>query len=116
MTAALVVSDNRCFDYGMFDPVKAQTLRNRAAFIRNLRSSHIAAVVDAGRELIAVKDQLEHGQFSDWLQAECGFSLRTAENYMLASRFIADKNANIAFLSLQPTTVYKLAARGTPPE
>lgn len=115
-STALVASHNRPFDYAVFDPDKAHALRERAASIRKLRSNHIAAVVDAGRELIAVKEQLDHGQFSDWLQAECGFSLRTAENYMTASRFVDGKIANIAFLGLQPSTVYKLAAKGAPPD
>jgi hypothetical protein len=54
---------------------------------------------------------LGHGQFVQWLESECGFSLRSARNYMRASEFAADKNATIA--RLPPATLYRLSAKNT---
>jgi hypothetical protein len=38
------------------------------------------AIIDVGPRLQAVKDlKLDHGQFGDWVEAECGFTLRSCE-------------------------------------
>ena len=102
------------FDYNGVPAVTAAALRAEASRIRKLVKATTASIIEAGRALIAVKEQLDHGQFSDWVDAECGFSLRTAENYIRACQFAEGKNATVALLS--PATVYRLAAKSTPPE
>jgi hypothetical protein len=112
----VLVPNNDSFDYGPLDAFAAQMLRDRACRIRKMVNNHVAAVIEAGRDLLDVKEKLEHGQFGEWVQAECGFSLGTAENYMRAAKFVEGKISTVAILQLQPATVYRLAAKSTPPE
>src|SRR5262249_5202495 len=72
------------------------------------------AVIEIGRELISIKGQLEHGQFTEWVEIECGFSLRSAENYMRAAAFAVGKSETVSLL--RPATAYRLAAKSAPPE
>jgi hypothetical protein len=108
--------NNHLFDYGPLDPLAAQMLRDRACRIRKMVNNHVAAVIEAGRDLLDVKEKLDYRQFGEWVQAECGFSLGTAENYMRAAKLVEGKISTVAILQLQPATIYRLAAKSTPPE
>jgi Protein of unknown function (DUF3102) len=109
------VPENDHFDYGGFPADVAAALKMQACNIRKLANNSMSAIITAGQELLRVKDQLDHGQFGPWVQSECGFSLSTAENFMRASNLISGQNRNcVAILQLQPSTVYRLAAKGTP--
>jgi Protein of unknown function (DUF3102) len=102
------------FDYASLAANKAEFLRNGATRIRQGVKSTVEAICDIGVQLCRAKQMLGHGQFVQWVESECGFSLRSAQNYMRASEFAADKNATIA--RLPPATVYRLSAKNTPPE
>jgi hypothetical protein len=81
--------------------------------MKSATTAMIQAIVETGRDLIAVKQHLEHGQFGEWVQAECGFTLRTAQNYMkVACTFAELKCETISHLQL--STVYELSAKTTP--
>jgi hypothetical protein len=67
-----------------------------------------AAIIAIGRALIEVKKILRHGAFGTWVKSNCGFSLRSAQNYMRAAR-LADKNATVALLPLG--TSYRMTGR-----
>lgn len=58
----------------------------------------VEAACEIGRLLIARKDELEHGQFMPWIEAECDFSHSTAKVYMNAAR---QKDSGLAFSSLR---------------
>jgi hypothetical protein len=48
------------------------------------------AIIDVGLRLQAVKDlKLDHGQFGDWVEAECGF-MRRGKTGVLAPHFLHD--------------------------
>lgn len=104
------------YDYTAFPPKRAEALRNYALRIRTQVAATTAGIIQIGRDLSAIKQQLEHGQFCAWVQAECGFTVRSAENYIRAHEFAdgCGKYETVSLLS--PTTVYKLAAKSTPPE
>jgi hypothetical protein len=102
------------FDYASLEPDDAAFLRGRAASIRQEVKSTVEAVYQIGVDLYGAKLRLGHGQFIEWVEAECGFSLRTAQNYVRASAFAADKFATVA--NLPPATVYRLSAKSAPPE
>jgi hypothetical protein len=102
------------FDYNGLPAVKAAALRAEASRIRKLLKATVPTIIEVGRSLIEVKAQLDHGKFGDWVDAECGFSLSSAENYMRVAERFGDKIGTVANLS--PTTVYRLAAKSTPPE
>jgi Protein of unknown function (DUF3102) len=102
------------FNYDTLPAATAASLRKQAARIREGVKTTTAAIIEVGRDLIAAKQDLEHSQFCEWVEAECVFSMRSAQNYMRAAEFAEGKNATIAFL--QPATVYKLSAKSAPPE
>jgi hypothetical protein len=101
------------FTYDIVPAVTAAALRAEASRIRKLVNTTTAAIIEIGCALISVKQSLEHGQFSEWVQAECGFGLRTAENYIRASQFAEGKTKCVSLLN--PATVYRLAAKSAPP-
>lgn len=102
------------FDYGQLAPDIADALRSQASRIRTLVRNTTAIIIEIGNDLLAVKEAIDHGKFGAWIEAECGFSIRTAENYIRAAEFAEGKNETIALLN--PATVYRLAAKSTPAE
>jgi hypothetical protein len=113
MTAGIPRIRADSFDYGAIAPGIAAKLQAQATRIRARITKSTKDIVEIGRELLAVKQQLEHGQFLLWVEAEIGISARSAQHYMDAAR-LAEKSATVAYL--QPATVYRLAAKSVPPE
>jgi hypothetical protein len=109
-----ILPTSASFDYDGIPSVAATTLRSQAVRIRKLVKTTMATVIEAGKELISVKQSLRHGKFGEWVEVECGFSLGTAENYIRAARFAEGKIATVTNMS--PATVYRLAAKSTPPD
>jgi hypothetical protein len=104
----------RGFDYGSLPPEIADALREQTARIRHQVKATATAIVWIGRDLTAVKQMLGHGQFVRWVESECGFSGRSAQNYMRTAEFLEGKSATIALLPL--ATLYRLSAKNAPPE
>lgn len=48
-------------------------------------STAIHHAIEAGRLLIEVKAQLQHGAFGQWVERDCGIGYRTARRYMQAA-------------------------------
>jgi hypothetical protein len=69
-------------------------------------------IIDTGCDLQIVKNQLRHGPFLAWIDAEFGMTARSAQRYMLVAEFAAGKNDIVSHLS--PTVAYQLAAPSTP--
>jgi hypothetical protein len=113
-TVAAIPVKVASFDYTSLAPNDAAFLRGRAASIRQAVKLTMEAVYQIGVELWWAKLKLRHGQFIEWVESECGFSLRTAENYVRASVFAADRLATVA--NLPPAAVYRLSAKSAPPE
>jgi hypothetical protein len=110
MTSILIPS----FRYDHLPPELAKAAREAADRIRARVRTATAAIIQVGGDLIAVKRQLDHGEFTKWVEIECGFGLRTAQNYMRVAAFATGKSETVSLL--RPATVYRLAAPGTPPE
>jgi hypothetical protein len=98
-------ADRRDFDYGTLTTEHADAARSAA---KRIQARAAAAVLDTGRDLIAIKSLLEHGQFGDWLRAEFGMSIRSAQDFMRASALADEKYATVAFL---PASVVLQIAR-----
>jgi hypothetical protein len=110
---AIVVHDagvSGSFDYRSLSAEDAQVVRACGARIRTEMKTTADAVIAIGRELIAVKKSLPHGSFEAWVESECGFSVRSAQNYMRVARHAA-KNATVAHLPL--ATSYRMTGRRT---
>lgn len=102
------------FDYSPLEAKVAEKVRSAAEAIRQQLQNTLVSAIKIGQELLAVKETLEHGQFLPWLQAEFGWSQRTAYNFMsVAERF---EVARIANLQIPPTAAYLLAGPSVPDE
>jgi hypothetical protein len=85
-------------------------LAAHAVSIRAKVSKGMEHVFDAGRELIAVKKKMPHGQFTQWVEREIGVTARCARNWMAAAALGKTETVSV----LAPTTVYQLAALPKP--
>lgn len=76
--------------------------------IRRHVSNLVTDVAEIGALLIVIKNELEHGAYKKWLDAEVRWSIRTAQNYMNVARNIGGKCETVSRLPLR--IVYELAA------
>jgi hypothetical protein len=102
------------FDYAALPPADAEDLRDRAGRLRSLFKKHTADIVVIGRDLIAVKDRLAHGQFENWIERELGVGTRAAQYYMSVAKFTEGKDEHVSLLP--PTSLRILAAKSAPQE
>jgi hypothetical protein len=94
------------FDYEALPPNVASVLLERRNEIRAGVKKTTEAVIAIGRNLIDAKKMLGHGRFIEWVEIECGFCTRTAQNYMAITRV----SSKYAFVSHLPVgTVLRLA-------
>jgi hypothetical protein len=100
------------FDYATFDPDTRRLLRERAEQIRGLERKTASSIVEIGKYLTEAKEQLRHGQFLQWIDAEFRWRQRTAENYMAV--YARCKSANFADLHIDPSALCLIARPSTP--
>jgi hypothetical protein len=101
------------FDYGDVLPELATRLRAQAERIRGRIRKSTEEIIDIGRDLLAVKDELERGAFICWVETEVGINRRTAQAYISAAK-LYEKSATVALFP--PATVYRLASKSAPAE
>lgn len=82
------------------------------AAVKRIRERNQKYLIETGRDLLAMKERLGHGDFGPWLQSEFTMNERTAQNYMRVALEFGDKPEIVSLLP--PTTVYALAAPSTP--
>jgi hypothetical protein len=112
----VTVPDNDRFNYRTLEPDLAEKLQQQAERIRQRIGKTTEAIIEIGRDLLAVKQSLGHGHFVTWVETEVGISKRTAQVYMAAARF-ADGNGKSAIVALlPPTTLHRLTAKSAPEE
>ena len=100
------------FDYAVL-PVDVALKAQLAANSIKLRLKRtVEDIIEIGRELTAVKDELPHGQFLPWIAAEFEMSERTAYNFMDVAGKFGDKVATVA--SFSSKVLYALSAPSTP--
>ena len=100
------------FDYSGLAPEVAAEARAVADRVRASHQRTVVAIIEMGRDLLAVKAGLGHGRFGQWLEAEFGGVARTAQNYMRAAQSFGGNSAIVSHLP--PATLYALAAPSTP--
>ena len=99
------------FDYAALPVDAALTARAAAERIKLRLKRTVEDIIEIGRELTAVKDELPHGQFLPWIAAEFEMSEDTATNFMnVCSRF----GEIPKFSEFKPSVLYLLAAPKTP--
>lgn len=92
--------------------ISVAELRESAARIRLLRQKATEHAIDIGRELLRIKASLPHGAFVKWVQKECEFKIRTAQDLMKLAR-AADVDGQPAAL-LMPSTLRLFMSKNTP--
>jgi hypothetical protein len=102
----------RAFAYGLLESEVADAAQAAAVRIRTKCRTGQTIMFEIGRELLNLKCRLPHGAFSDWIEAEFGWSNRTALNYMQAARLYAE-NATVA--DLPPKLIYELRGNSSRP-
>ena len=102
------------FDYNALAPDAAATLREQARHLRALVTKTTTDMIEIGRDLMSVKNKLKHGQFTSWVEAEIGISVRTAQGYMRLAILAEGKSATVSLLP--SSTARMLAAKAAPPD
>ena len=97
------------FDYSVMDAAVADEMRDAAARVRRRM---VAASRDVGRDLIVIKDRVEHGQFVAWVENECRLNIRTAQRLMQAAGLVSKCDK----LSYLPQATLELLTAGATPE
>ena len=89
---------------------------DRAQRIRDLVGVARTCIIEIGRELIAAKAEVSHGEWLPWLDREFGWSQQTASNYMrVAEAFKLPSLGNSGGLTIDATALYALSAPDVPP-
>jgi hypothetical protein len=97
------------FDYGSVPSSVATFLKKQADKIQRTAAK---SIIDIGKDLVAAKHYLSHGQFLGWIEAEVGIPARTAQAYMQVAQWITGKSVRVAHLP--PSVLYVLSAPSTP--
>jgi Protein of unknown function (DUF3102) len=91
----------------------AASLAEHAVEIRRLHKRRVDDLVEIGRRLTECQKLVQHGDWLDWLDAEFGWSHRSALNFMRVYG-LASKSENFSDLNLPISALYLLAAPSTP--
>jgi phage N-6-adenine-methyltransferase len=106
------MSNQLAFGYQALDTETRIIVQQRTSEIKTLMRRTAQDIIDIGQKLIEVKARLGYGNFGAWLQAEFGWSDRTARQFMMVSEQF--KSENFADLNFAPSALYLLASPSTP--
>jgi len=86
------------FDYSGLTANASELAKRAAAKIQQHQRRTSLEIIEIGTDLIKVKGALEHGHFIAWLEAEFGWTDRTARNYMRAALVFGAKSETVSVL------------------
>ena len=101
------------FDYTGLEPAPRQLAARSARAIATQLARSTKSVIDMGRRLIAVREQLDNRQWQAWLRSEFRWSRSVASNYMRVAEKFGDLNVVTRF---QPSALYALARKYVSPK
>lgn len=104
------------FNYDLLEGEAAEQARSSAERIREKVKRTIEDIIEVGKELLAVKEVVGHGNFGAWLRAEFGWTDRTARNFMAVAEQFGPKTETLSEMKIDPTAAYLLAAPSAPDE
>jgi len=110
-----LVGDKPTFNYEALEAETRIVVQQRTNEIRDRMRRAAQDIVEIGERLADVRDRLDDGAFSTWLQAEFAWSRRTAYNCIAVYEQLG-KRANFAQTSIAASALYLLAAATTPDE
>ncbi|WP_169247993.1 DUF3102 domain-containing protein [Candidatus Competibacter phosphatis] len=101
------------FDYEVLPVEIAVKSRAAAERIKLRLKRTVEDIIEIGRELMAIKAELPHGQFLPWIAAEFEMSRQTADNFTSVYERFGNGKLPI-FSSFKPSILYALSAPSTP--
>lgn len=102
------------FDYAVVPEASRELVKSKTIETKILVRQTAHGIIEIGKNLIEVKQAIGHGNWLPWLDAEFGFSERSAQNFMnVADKF---KSATVSDLDFAPKALYLLAQNSTPDE
>ncbi len=102
------------YDYNQLPTEHREIIRRSARIIKPLLKRTAEDIFIIGGELRAVKEMLQHGRYTEWLEVEFGLSERMAQHFVNVRERLGPKSEK--FSVLPPSTLYLLAAPSTPDE
>lgn len=100
------------FDYSSLDEAKRVRIQVKTESIKGRLKRTAEDIIAIGQDLIDVKNDLDHGEFQNWLKAEFDMTDRQARRFMeVASRFGTKSDI---MSDLTPTILYLIASPSTP--
>lgn len=106
------MSQIELFNYDQLSPDLQVTVKLATERIKMRMKRTAEDIIEIGKDLIAIKEQLPHGQFLPWISSEFEMSQQTASNFMaVASRFDGEL---LKISNFKPSIIYQLAAPSTP--
>lgn len=100
------------FDYESLSPEVRTDVQESTRRIHELERRTSESIIEIGQQLIRVKQRLPHGGFMPWLEAEFGWSWKTANNFIRVAETYDGKLVN--FTNFQPSALYALASNKVP--
>ncbi|ARV59266.1 hypothetical protein BZZ01_12085 [Nostocales cyanobacterium HT-58-2] len=104
--------EEKGFDYSILDQRTKIFLQQHTQEIKSLIRRTAQDIVNIGQKLLEAKEQLGHGHFENWLQAEFNWGQWTARKFMQVTRQF--QSVNFTDLSIDTSALYVLASPSTP--
>lgn len=101
------------FDYEILNIENRLIVKQRTQELKERLQRTAQDIWEIGQKLADVRSRLKHGQFESWLEAEFGWSRRTAYNFISVYETFQE-HAKFAQISIDPSALYLLASRSTP--
>lgn len=101
------------FDYESLNPENRRVIKERTQELKERLQRTAQDIWEIGLKLCEVRARLEHGQFEAWIEAEFGWSRRTAYNFIKVYETFPE-NAKFAQIDIDPSALYLLASPSTP--
>ena len=101
------------FDYKILNQENRQYIQETTRDLKERLQRTAQEIWEIGQKLADVQSRLDHGQFGSWLEAEFGWSRRTAYNFIRVYKAFHE-NAKFAQTNIAPSALYILASPSTP--
>lgn len=101
------------FDYEILNQENRFVIQQRTKELKERLQRTAQDIWEIGQKLADVRSRLKHGQFEAWLEAEFGWSRRTAYNFIRVYEAFQE-DAKFAQSNIAPSALYILASPSTP--
>ena len=110
-----VAVQRQLFDYGELTATEVKKCEAAVDRITKCQRRMAADILAIGKELLAVKERLEHGQFGDWIKHYFGWASSTAARMMDAAKVFGEF-PNLGNLTIDTSALYLLSSDKCPDE